>query len=305
MLTCVQCGVEFTPNPVVNGVRLKLHGRKHCLECLPLRHLKRPRKRVIYQRTLKTCEACGRPFPVKAVIDGKMRSLYSRRFCLDCSPFGAHNTSRLPAGLTSAEDLVEFRRKKRNAKTYRSQKRRRLKRKKQLMDAAGARCFDCGYEGAIAVYEFHHRDPTTKEFGLANFNGSLSRLLAEAAKCDLLCASCHRLRHVAMETTPPTDPVVRHRRQRKLKAIEYMGSHCHLCGRDGPAALFEFHHRNAADKEFGLSERGIPHSWQKTVAELAKCVMLCANCHREVHAGVRTLGDVQSGLAEEALEYAA
>jgi hypothetical protein len=66
-----------------------------------------------------------------------------------------------------------------------------------------------------------------------------------------------------------------------------MGPTCHSCGRDGPPSLFEFHHWNAAEKDFGLSEHGIPRSWEKTRAELAKCTMLCANCHREVHARVR------------------
>ena len=74
---------------------------------------------------------------------------------------------------------------------------------------------------------------------------------------------------------------------RKLEAIRYMGSTCDSGGREGPPSLFEFHHWNAAENDFGLSEHGIPRSWEKTKAELAKCTMLCANCHREVHAGVR------------------
>jgi predicted HNH restriction endonuclease len=40
-------------------------------------------------------------------------------------------------------------------------------------------------------------------------------------------------------------------------------------------------------------------------AELAKCVMLCANCHREVHAGMRVLDKGLLGLAEDALAYVA
>ena len=253
---------------------------------------------------MKTCERCGRVFPVKALIDGKMRSLYKRRFCLECSPFGMHNTSSVPDGLSSAVELAETRRKKRNAKTYRSLKRRRARRKQQLVDDAGGRCMDCGYAGAPAVLEFHHRDPSTKEFALGEFSGSLARLIAEASRCDLLCANCHRLRHATTDRVP-TDPVAVHRRKRKLQAIAYMGSICFGCGRDGLPALFEFHHRNAGEKDFGLSERGIPRRWEKVVAELAKCVMLCANCHREVHAGVRSLDVGQDGLAEDAVSYAA
>ena len=69
--------------------------------------------------------------------------------------------------------------------------------------------------------------------------------------------------------------------------------------------MFDFHHRDAKEKDFAISQDGVPRRWETIVAELAKCVMLCANCHREVHAGVRTLEGVQPGVAEEALEYAA
>ncbi len=84
-----------------------------------------------------------------------------------------------------------------------------------------------------------------------------------------------------------------------------MGFTCYACGRDGPPALFEFHHWNADEKDFAISDSGIPRRWTTVVAELAKCVMLCANCHREVHAGVRELDEGLLGLAENALEYVA
>lgn len=84
-----------------------------------------------------------------------------------------------------------------------------------------------------------------------------------------------------------------------------MGSACYACGRAGLPALFEFHHWNADEKDFAISDSGIPHRWTKVVAELAKCVMLCANCHREVHAGVRELDEGLPGLAENSPEYAA
>ncbi len=234
-----------------------------------------------------------------------MRWLYGRRFCLECSPFGAHNTSKLPPGLSASPELDEVRRRKRNAKTYRSLKRRRLRRKVELIAAHGGRCLDCGYADCVAAFDFHHRDASTKTFALAEFSGSLQRLREETEKCDLLCANCHRVRHAAVESSGAADPVVAHRRRRKLRAIAYMGSTCYACDRDGPAGLFEFHHWKAEEKDFGLSDAGIPRKWSKTLAELAKCVMLCANCHREVHAGVRELTEGLLGLAEDALPYVA
>lgn len=253
---------------------------------------------------MKVCERCGAPFAARQIVDGKLRYLYRRRFCLACSPFGLHNTSKAPSGIASPEELKEHRRRRRNAKTYRSLKKRRARRKRDLIEMRGGRCEDCSYGALPAALEFHHRDPASKDFGLGNFHGSYERLLREAEKCDLLCAICHRLRHALLASGRPMHAVVEHRRKRKLRAVAYMGGTCDACGREGPGSIFEFHHLDARTKDFGLSESGIPHSWEKTVAELAKCVMLCANCHREVHASVREIdSEVLLGLAEAAGAY--
>lgn len=72
-----------------------------------------------------------------------------------------------------------------------SQRRRTIKRK--LVEEAGGRCLICGYDRCQQVLQFHHLDPSTKEFHLA-FKGvtrSLAKSRAEARKCVLLCANCH------------------------------------------------------------------------------------------------------------------
>jgi transposase len=72
-----------------------------------------------------------------------------------------------------------------------SQRRRIIKRK--LVEEAGGKCLICGYDRCQQVLQFHHLDPSTKEFHLA-LNGvtrSLARSRAEARKCVLLCANCH------------------------------------------------------------------------------------------------------------------
>jgi transposase len=73
-----------------------------------------------------------------------------------------------------------------------SQRRRVIKRK--LVEGAGGRCVVCGYDRCQQALEFHHLDPTTKEFHLAlhGVTRSLERSRAEARKCVLLCANCHR-----------------------------------------------------------------------------------------------------------------
>lgn len=164
---------------------------------------------------------------------------------------------------------------------------------------------DCGYDSCLGALDFHHRDRSSKEFGLGKFTGSLARYLAEAEKCDLVCANCHRSRHLAADPEPRHSAEAHARARLKQRAVDYMGRSCVGCGRQGPVAIFEFHHLDATTKDFGISEGGIIRRWGSIVAELAKCVMLCANCHREVHAGVRELDEGLLGLAEDALPYVA
>ena len=62
---------------------------------------------------------------------------------------------------------------------------------------ATKQCQRCG-EAAPECLHFHHRDPTEKEFALSNGVGwgwSKQRILAETAKCEVLCANCHMKHH--------------------------------------------------------------------------------------------------------------
>src|SRR2546425_1489071 len=54
------------------------------------------------------CEACGKHFPAKQFVAGRLRSLYRRKFCLECSPFGGHNTSKKPTEPKEDETLWSF-----------------------------------------------------------------------------------------------------------------------------------------------------------------------------------------------------
>lgn len=82
--------------------------------------------------------------------------------------------------------------------------------------------------------------------------------------------------------------VAKRRKILKQKAIEYKGSVCQICGYNRCIEALEFHHyRN--EKNFGISHRGFTRSWQKIEEELKLCVLLCANCHREVETGVTQL----------------
>lgn len=80
--------------------------------------------------------------------------------------------------------------------------------------------------------------------------------------------------------------VVEFRQRRKKLAIEAFGNKCGICGYDKCPQALEFHHLDPCEKDFSMSVSGSTRSWQKTVPELRKCICVCANCHREIHAGV-------------------
>ena len=72
------------------------------------------------------------------------------------------------------------------------------------------------------------------------------------------------------------------RRERKKWAVDYLGGECCVCGYSRCLEALEFHHTNPQDKEFQLSNHfRLPI--ERFEAELKKCVLLCANCHREAH----------------------
>lgn len=81
------------------------------------------------------------------------------------------------------------------------------------------------------------------------------------------------------------------KRRKKLRemARELKGNKCAICGYDKCSKALTFHHIDPKKKSFGLSERGLTRSWEKIKAEVSKCILLCANCHTEVHAGITPL----------------
>lgn len=77
------------------------------------------------------------------------------------------------------------------------------------------------------------------------------------------------------------------RTERKLRAIDYLGGKCSKCGGKFPSCVYDFHHRDPEEKDRspGLM---MSLSDSKLFAELDKCVLLCANCHRIEHHYDRT-----------------
>ena len=71
------------------------------------------------------------------------------------------------------------------------------------------------------------------------------------------------------------------KRQNLLKtARELLGNKCSICGYNKCSNALEFHH-TTEEKEFNIA--GARFGWNKLKEEIKKCILLCANCHREHH----------------------
>ncbi len=63
-----------------------------------------------------------------------------------------------------------------------------------------------------------------------------------------------------------------------------------MCGYNKYQGALDLHHLRG--KEFGIADKGYTRSWAKVKEELDKCVLVCANCHREIEGGITQLPGV-------------
>lgn len=85
------------------------------------------------------------------------------------------------------------------------------------------------------------------------------------------------------------DNVTKRQQAFKIKCVEYKGGECVCCGYKKYIGALEFHHRNPKQKDFEIS-RSVRNGFnEKVKKELDKCELVCSNCHKEIHAGLREI----------------
>lgn len=83
--------------------------------------------------------------------------------------------------------------------------------------------------------------------------------------------------------------VGRRRRTIKSRLVAEAGGKCVICGYHRCHRALQFHHLDPRTKEFHLGHTGVTRSLARSRAEARKCILLCANCHAEVEAGIMTV----------------
>jgi hypothetical protein len=148
---------------------------------------------------MRKCLNCENQVPNLIWIDGKKRNLKNRKYCLQCSPFGQHNTKKIhdpntlnnQCRICEKEYLGGHGKYKSICSSCRVSESRRNK-KAALIEYKGNKCSICGYNKCIQALQFHHVDPDQKEFTISNSGTiKLDALKIEADKCILVCSNCH------------------------------------------------------------------------------------------------------------------
>jgi hypothetical protein len=151
-------------------------------------------------------------------IDGKIRFLNKRKYCLNCSPFGSKNRKKLEVedggrnqqfiGCNTIKLCLVCGKDKKIPKgevcSSCRQKIRRIRAKYAGILLLGKKCNRCGYELSslkdIEIFDFHHQDPSEKDFDIGSaLNKRWEETKEELKKCILLCSNCHRLEHSIRE----------------------------------------------------------------------------------------------------------
>ena len=158
---------------------------------------------------MPNCKFCGKNFKNHCEINGKIHNLCNRKYCLDCSPFGKHNTLKLTNKFNQKTHRVcsKCNKLKENGKFYMTNRRiqslckkcnniysmERWKNRKILMvNEFGGKCEICGYNKNFASLTFHHINPRVKEVSWTKLKlRSMDKIRKELKKCQLLCRNCH------------------------------------------------------------------------------------------------------------------
>jgi hypothetical protein len=162
------------------------------------------------------------------------------------------------------------------------------------------KCEVCGYDKNFAALDFHHTNSSQKEHGRDTMWRWLQlspiRFTAtvDANSFMILCVNCHRSYHAKERNEQATVPTRQRVRLNALREanLSYLGSirplECGVCGHSQRFAEIEFHHTDPGQKEH---KRDCMSNWLQfplarfqAKVQPAFFIILCANCHRELHA---------------------
>lgn len=83
------------------------------------------------------------------------------------------------------------------------------------------------------------------------------------------------------------------RNKTKTSIINSFGGKCQICGYSKCLAALCFHHKDSSIKKFNISKHyNKPNMSYELAIELSNCILVCANCHFEIHQNMHNLSSI-------------
>ncbi len=250
---------------------------------------------------MKTCTKCNTPKILDEFVKDKRRVDGRGSWCLVCNREYLNKFNASPEGQAArksyyeanrqsitASNRVRWAKRKKDYKaaidawraTHRvellSDYRRRGEEYRSFLDTTklGKACADCGETYLPYCMEYDHVRGV-KRWALGKMaNHRRDAVLAEIAKCDLVCCACHRVRTQVRKGSSTIRKVIEFREWLST----FKSKPCMDCGRTRPLVAMDFDHVR------GEKVNQITNMWSwgrdRVLAEIAKCDLVCCICHR-------------------------
>lgn len=131
-------------------------------------------------------------------------------------------------------------------------------------------CHDCFTAAKNKKAKIKSYKPKIKIEKLDKCTSCFTQLTSENRKVNL-CKQCHLLK------------LKNKRNELKKQLIKIKGGCCEYCGYDKNHAALQFHHKDPTQKDFQISQKLQHGISDEILTEVSKCLLLCANCHFELH----------------------
>jgi hypothetical protein len=148
---------------------------------------------------------------------------------------------------------------------------------------SNTRCSDCGLMYDPVCLDFDHIKDKNKDVSILTHRYSVATILNEIDKCDVVCANCHRLRTETRRVNKVATPAVgRSRDAIRAFILSKKSKPCTDCHETFHHVVMDFDHISMTQtKVMSISRMIAYRSGIKTIeAEISKCELVCANCHR-------------------------
>lgn len=165
-LTCKKCRALFRPFIYIDGIRIPGYNRKYCWVCNP--------------HNSYSCQVGNTSN--RNTDDGKRQCLICEKFY----PLECFSRTNKEGNLNSYCKKCSANKKQKSSQRF----------KLECVAYKGGKCERCGYDKCPAAFDFHHKDPTKKDFKISASKTTITEAVKiELDKCELLCANCHREEH--------------------------------------------------------------------------------------------------------------